>query len=52
MNRYQVKLYRKGDVNIILEVVCDNRHQAEHVARKYIEQGHADSMGAIDEISN
>lgn len=53
MKNYQVKLYRKGDVMIILTFNnVDSRHRVEEVARDYIKKGLADSMGAIDEISN
>ena len=51
MKDYQVKLYRKGDVSIILRFPAKNRHEVEEVARRYIKKGLADSMGAIDDIS-
>lgn len=54
MKNYQVKLYRKGVsvAHIVLTLNAKNRHEVEEIARKYILNGHADSMGAIDEISN
>ena len=48
---YTVTLYRQGDVELILTQRCENRHVMEEIARKYIEQGLADSMGAIGVLS-
>ena len=52
MKDYQVKLHRKGDASIILRFPAKNRHEVEEIARRYIDKGLAESMGAIDEIPN
>ena len=51
MKDHQVKLHRKGDVLIILRFSAKDRYEVEEVARRYIERGLAESMGAIDELS-
>jgi hypothetical protein len=51
MSRFQVWLYRDGKPVILLEEQCVDRHYMEEIARRYIMAGHADSMGAIGELS-
>lgn len=48
---YQVNLYRDGEIVILLERQCKNRHEMEEIAREYIRQGYAQSMGAIGEMN-
>lgn len=49
---FRVKLYRNGERVEMLEFSAKNRHYAETIAIQRMKNTDANSIGAIDEISN
>lgn len=48
--QFQIKLYKNGKFTIQLSGEYLNRHEMEDVARHYIKNGLAESMGAPEEV--
>jgi len=48
--RFRINMYRGDEIIIMLSGEYYSRHEMESVAKRYIIAGHADSMGAVEEV--